>query len=229
MEQTLEWAKNSALEWTNSYGYGAVVPALLLDPGGVPWPWIFLMLLAGKAGLNIPLLMLCGFIVLSVVDHALYWVAAIGRRPLMEKVERRSPKLAECLEKAETEVRQRGLWAIPLGRFLPIVGRWVGVGAGLADVPWATFAVLNSVGVGLTVVGFGLAAHLVGSKTIDSPWFHEMVGGAFIFGTIFTLAFIAWNVYRARCSKALADDATSTQQALDKTKSTATSGISPAD
>jgi hypothetical protein len=41
MEQTLEWAKNSALEWTNSYGYGAVVPALLLDPGGVPWPWIF--------------------------------------------------------------------------------------------------------------------------------------------------------------------------------------------
>jgi membrane protein DedA with SNARE-associated domain len=229
MEQTLEWAKNSALEWTNSYGYGAVVPALLLDPGGVPWPWIFLMLLAGKAGLNIPLLMLCGFLVLSVVDHVLYWIAAIGRKPLMNKIQKRSPKLAECLEKAEDEVRKRGVWAIPLGRFLPIVGRWVGVGAGLADVPWATFAVLNSLGVGLTVVAFGLAAHLVGSKTIDSPWFHEMVGGAFILGTVFTIAFIAWNVYRTRCAQAAMADKASTQQSLAEAKSTAASSASPAD
>jgi membrane protein DedA with SNARE-associated domain len=229
MEQTLEWAKNSALEWTNSYGYGAVVPALLLDPGGVPWPWIFLMLLAGKAGLNIPLLMLCGFLVLSVVDHVLYWIAAIGRKPLMNKIEKRSPKLAECLQKAEDEVRKRGLWAIPLGRFLPIVGRWVGVGAGLADVPWTTFAVLNSVGVCLTVVGFGLAAHIVGSKTIDSPWFHEMVGGAFIFGTLLTIAFIAWNVYRTRCAQCALTEATSTQQSLAEAKSTAASKASPTD
>jgi membrane protein DedA with SNARE-associated domain len=229
MEHTLEWAKDSALDWTNRYGYGAVVPALLLDPGGVPWPWVVLMLLAGKAGLNVPLLMMWGFVLLSAVDHALYWVAAIGRRPLMNKVKRRFPGFAECLEKAETEVRRRGILAITLGRFLPIVGRWVGVGAGLADVPWVTFAVLNAAGVGLTVVGFGLAAHLIGRKTIDSPWFQEMVGGAFIVGTVCTLAFIAWNLYRARCAKALVADATSTQPVLEKTKSAAPSSISPAD
>jgi membrane protein DedA with SNARE-associated domain len=173
--------------------------------------------------------MLCGFMVLSVVDHVLYWIAAVGRKPLMDKVQKRSPKLAECLEKAEDEVRKRGLWAIPLGRFLPIVGRWVGVGAGLADVPWTTFAVLNAVGVGLTVVAFGLAAHIVGSKTIDSPWFHEMVGGAFIFGTIFTVAFIAWNVYRTRCAQAALVDKASAQQNLAESKSTAASSASPAD
>ncbi|HEX8236648.1 MAG TPA: VTT domain-containing protein [Abditibacteriaceae bacterium] len=229
MEHTLEWAKDSALYWTERYGYGAVVPALLLDPGGVPWPWIFLMLLAGKAGLNVPLLMMCGFVLLSAVDHALYWVAAVGRRPLMNKIKRHFPKLAECMEKAETEVRRRGILAITLGRFLPIVGRWVGVGAGLADVPWITFAVLNAAGVAVTVLGFGLAAHLVGRKTIDSPWFQEMIGGAFILGTVCTVAFIAWNVYRARRAKALITDATSTQPALAETKNTTATGTAPAD
>jgi hypothetical protein len=96
-------------------------------------------------------------------------------------------------------------------------------------VPWATFAVLNSLGVGLTVVAFGLAAHLVGSKTIDSPWFHEMVGGAFILGTVFTIAFIAWNVYRTRCAQAASADKASTQQSLAEAKSTAASSASPAD
>jgi membrane protein DedA with SNARE-associated domain len=207
MEHTLDWAKDNALDWTNRYGYGAVVPALLLDPGGVPWPWIFLMLLAGKAGLNIPLLMLCGFAVLTVVDHALYWIAALGRKPLMHKIEARWPRFAESLEKAEAAVRQRGLLAVTIGRFLPFVGRWVGAGAGLADVPWARFALLDALGVAITVVGFGLAAHMVGVKTIDSPWFHQMVGGAFVLGTVLTLIAIFGSMWHARRKQRLEQQA----------------------
>ncbi len=50
MQDVLDVAKALTIQWTEDYGYHAVVPALLIDPAGVPWAWIFLMLLAAEAG-----------------------------------------------------------------------------------------------------------------------------------------------------------------------------------
>jgi membrane-associated protein len=169
----------------------------MLDPGGVPWPWIFLMLLAGEAGRSIFLMIALGFTVLTVFDHMLYFLGMFGR-PWLRKLESRWPKCADIFDKSEEAVRKHGIWAITLGRFLPFLGRWVGLGSGLANVPWARFALLNGAGVLLTVAGFGLAAHIVGRKTIDSPWFHEALGIAFIGGTAITTIGVFWGVWRAR-------------------------------
>src|ERR1051325_2986598 len=139
-ETVLRDGSQQAQAWVGQYGYHAVVPTLLIDPAGVPWAWIFLILFAGAAKLQVPAMLLYGFAVLSAFDHALYWLGLKGGRPLVEKIGRRFPKIADALHKAEDAMRGRGIWAITLGRYLPIVGRWVGAGAGLANVPLARFA-----------------------------------------------------------------------------------------
>lgn len=197
MKETIDWAQQQAIEWIGQYGYGAVVPALLLDPGGVPWPWICLMLLAEEAGKNIFLMIALGFGALSVCDHVLYGLGRFGR-PLLQKIEVRWPQTADILHQSEDAIRKNGAWAIPLGRFLPFLGRWVGLGAGLAGVAWARFAILNSFGIFLTVAAFGAAAHFVGRKTINAPWFPQALFIAFVGGTVVTLGGAALGAWHSR-------------------------------
>jgi len=188
MEAAIEAAKQHAIEWTRDYGYHAVVPALLADPAGVPWAWIFLMLLAAEAGRSLWLLFAYGIVVISLADHALYWLGRAGHHSLLPRLVKRWPKLQESFDGAEQAVRRNVACAVIFGRYLPFVGRWVGIGAGLARVPYARFALFDAVGAFVTVVGFGIAAHLVGEKTLNAPWFPQALLAAFVGGTIFTLA-----------------------------------------
>jgi membrane protein DedA with SNARE-associated domain len=212
MEQTLKWASDQALQWTNRYGYHAVVPALLLDPGGVPWPWIFLMLLAHEAGKSVPLLLAYGFALMSVLDHALYFVGVRTRGRARRAFENRWPSIAGMMASAENAIRKRGFWAVAIGRFVPVVGRWVGVGAGMADVPWKQFAFFDAIGVAISVLGFGLAAHFVGRKTIDAPWFHEALGATFLIGVALSIVALVFAVWKSKTGKQPRSDANRNRQ-----------------
>lgn len=194
MEKVVE----QALDWVRHYGYSAIVPALLLDPGGVPWPWVCLMAVAGGAGLNIVLMMALGMVLLTVCDHALYWVGIKGGRPLMRKWGVKWPGLAKAAAGAERAMRQRGLLAVLIGRFLPFVGRFVGLGAGLANMSYLSFTLLNLIGVGVTIVGFGLAAHFVGRKALENPQLQTLVGGTAIACFALTALFLAWQFWKSR-------------------------------
>ncbi len=206
MQEILDVARTQALQWLGAYGYGAVAPALLLDPGGVPWPWIFLMLLAEAAGKSAVLMIALGFVILTVFDHGLYFLGRFGR-PLLLTMENRFPKASPILQQSEAAVRQHGFLAITAGRFLPFLGRWVGLGSGLANVKWAQFALFNAIGVALTVAGFGILAHVVGRETIEKPWFPQALFWSFVGGTIFTLGGLTIGVWRARRKKAQTENA----------------------
>jgi membrane protein DedA with SNARE-associated domain len=197
VQDILKAASDQAEIWVGKYGFHAVIPTLLIDPAGVPWGWIFLILFAGAAGLNIWGMMFYGFVVLSLFDHAMYWVGLKGGRPLVNKIGGRFPKWAMALEKAELAMRGKGVWAVTFGRYVPIIGRWVGMGAGLANLPYATFALFDAIGVALTVVGFGLPTHLVGAEIKDKPWFPQAIALAFILGTVVTAIAIIWQARRA--------------------------------
>ena len=209
MEPLIEWIRGilqatseQAQIWVGHYGFHAVVPTLLIDPAGVPWAWVFLILFAGAAGLNVWGMLFYGFAVLMLFDHLLYWIALKGGRPLVAKIGARFPKWAEALEKSESamsgpEGTRRGAWTIALGRYLPIVGRWVGAGAGLANVPFARFASFDAIGVALTIFGFGLPTHFIGAQIMDKPWFPQAVAFTFLASTFITAIVIIWQVHRA--------------------------------
>lgn len=190
------------LAWTGSYGYHAVVPILAIDPAGVPWAWIVLLLIADEANLNVPFLLLYGFGVLTVLDHAYYALGYFGGRPLLAKLGKRWPKIAAAMQSSEAAMHGKGIWAITLGRYVPVAGRFVGMGAALANVPYARFALFDAIGVALTVVGFGVTAHCIGRETMALPWFPQAVVGAYIASTVLTAVVSGWAGWRLRRRRA---------------------------
>lgn len=198
MEHTLNAARDLAVGWLAQWGDFAVVPALLLDPGGVPWPWIFLMLLAEQAGNNILVLFVLGLAVLGIADHGLYWFGYIIGRKGLERLSVRFPGVCQAVLNAEKALSGRGQWAIVIGRFLPFLGRWVGLAAGVAHVPYARFTVLQLIGASITVVGFGLLAHFVGEKTFHEDWFPAALFYSFVGGIAFTIIGTIWGVWVKR-------------------------------
>lgn len=198
MEQTLNVARDLALAWLRDWGDWAVIPALLLDPGGIPWAWIFLMLLAEQAGNNIFYLFTLGLLVLAATDHLLYWVGYFVGRAGLQKLAVRFPKVCNGMVAAEKALSGRGQWTIVIGRFLPVLGRWVGLAAGVAKLPYGRFAFLQMVGASITVIGFGLLAHFVGEKTFHEPWFPQALFYTFTAGIAFTFLAAGWGFWIKR-------------------------------
>lgn len=193
------------LGWTHQYGYHAVIPSLLLDPAGVPWGWMALMLIAEKAHLNIPLILIYGFAVLLVNDVLLYALGYWGGRPFMGWMGRRFPQFAGVLQMAEKVNTGRGVLAVTFGRFLPFVGRWVGIGAGLANISFVRFVIFDVLGVAITVLGFGLLAHFTGRLLLTQSWFPSAVVGIFTVGLVGSIVTFAWRIIITKRRKSAAN------------------------
>ena len=205
MNEFIQPIWQEVLGWTHQYGYHAVIPSLLLDPAGVPWGWIVLMMIAEKAQLNIPFILLYGFAVLLANDIILYALGYWGGRPLMNLVGRRFPKFAVMLEGAERASKGQGAWAVTFGRFLPFVGRWVGVGAGLANIPFLRFLIFDILGSAITVFGFGIVAHFAGRILLEQAWFPSAMVYFFALGLFGSIVGIVWKWVMSNRRKAAAN------------------------
>lgn len=183
------------------YGYHAVPFALLTDPAGIPWAWIFLLLLAEEAGKNVALMLVYGFATLMVFDHILYWIGALGGQKLVKKICQKKPDWAPLFDGARDNIQKRGALAVIFGRYLPLVGRWMGIGAGLSAMNYAKFSLYDALGAAISAFGFGLVAHFVGRKTIEHPNFYPIVLGAMGIVTLFTIAAIAISWWKNRASQ----------------------------
>lgn len=176
------------------YGYHAVPFAIFVDATGIPWAWIFLLLVAEEGGKNVPLMLLYGFAVLMAFDHILYWMGALGGQKLVRKICQRKPDWAPVFEATRDNVHKRGALAVILGRYLPYAGRLIGFGAGLSAMNYAKFSLYDALGAAISAFGFGLVAHFVGRKTIEHPNFYPIVVGAMAVVTVLSIAGvgIAW-------------------------------------
>lgn len=183
------------------YGYHAVPFALLTDPAGIPWAWIFLMLLAEEAGKNVTLMLFYGFFVLMAFDHLLYWVGALGGPRLVHRVCAKKPDWARAFDTARENIRRRAFVSIVFGRYFPFVGRWIGLGAGLAAMNYAKFSLLDAISAAISAFGFGLVAHFVGRKTIEHPQFYTVIVLAMIAATVAGVAGIAVSWWKNRQRK----------------------------
>ena len=180
------------------YGYHAVPFALLTDPAGIPWAWIFLMLLAEEARKNVTLMLFYGFFVLMAADHILYWIGALGGQKLLKKICAGRPKWAENFLASRESIKKHGALAVIFGRYLPLVGRWMGLGAGLSGMNYVKFSLYDAIGAALSAFGFGLVAHFVGRKTIEHPYFYQFVVGGMVLATVASVAGIGISWWKAR-------------------------------
>src|SRR5262249_46274050 len=149
------------------WGYAAIFLFGFLEACCVPIPseitFGFAGVLAGEGHLNIVLVIVVGTIAELIGSFLAYGLGGggggavggrIGRCPLITQAD---------IDRAERFLAGRGIWAIPVGRALPVVRTFVSIVAGFSQVPPLLFGVLSLIGTAVWVTLISLVGYGVGS------------------------------------------------------------------
>ena len=185
------------------WGYAAVFLFGFLEACCVPIPseitFGFAGVLASQGHLNIVWVIVVGTVAELIGSFVAYGVGRAGGRPLVHRFGRYLLITRADLDRAERFLAGRGVWAIPVGRALPIVRTFVSIVAGFVEVPPMLFGLLSLAGTAVWVTAISLIGYEVGSAW-QSVMHGIAVAGYVIFaGAVIAIAaFIAYRVREVR-------------------------------
>jgi len=182
------------------WGYAAVFLFGFLEACCVPIPseitFGFAGVLAGEGHLSIVGVILVGTAAELIGSFVSYGIGRAGGRPLVHRYGRYLLITQADIDRAERFVAGRGLWAIPLGRALPVVRTFVSIVAGFIEVPPLLFGILSLIGTAVWVTVISLIGYGVGSawQTVA----HGIAVTGYGIAALVALAIIAFIAYRLR-------------------------------
>jgi membrane protein DedA with SNARE-associated domain len=151
----------------SQYGYAAIFLFAFLEACCVPIPsevtFGFAGVLAGQGHLNIVAVIVVGTLAELAGSLVSYSVGRIGGRPFVRRTGRYLLITHADIDRAERFFTGRGVWAVPLGRCLPVVRSFVSVVAGFVEVPPVLFAFLSLIGTAIWVTAISLVGYWVGN------------------------------------------------------------------
>src|SRR5262249_18675894 len=100
------------------------------------------------------------------------------------------------IDRAERFVAGRGIWAIPLGRALPVVRTFVSLVAGFIEVPPMLFGVLSLIGTAVWVTVISLVGYGVGSAWQSVA--HGLAVAGYVIFAVAVIGIAAFIAYRLR-------------------------------
>lgn len=182
--------------WVTSGGLLAVLVLMTVESCGIPFPSEVTMPVAGyfaaTGRLNLIAVILAGTVGNLIGSLIAYWLSRRFGRPLLLGPGRRVGIKPSHLELADRWFARFGLWAVFLGRLLPIVRTYISFPAGLARVQPGWFALLTFVGAlpwcaALAVVGYEIGANY--TKVAD-----PIGKAAIVLAILVVLGVAAWYV-----------------------------------
>src|SRR5215471_16410138 len=185
------------------WGYAAVFLFGFLEAACIPIPseitFGFAGVLAGEGHLNIVAVIVVGTIAELLGSYVSYGVGRVFERPLVHRFGRYLLITQADIDRAERFLAGRGIWAIPVGRALPVVRTFVSIVAGFTKVPPLLFGVLSLIGTAAWVTVISLVGYGVGSAW-QSVARGLAVAGYVIFAVavVAIAAFIAYRVREVR-------------------------------
>ena len=151
----------------SQYGYAAIFLFAFLEACCVPIPsevtFGFAGVLAGQGHLNIVAVIVVGTVAELAGSLVSYTVGRIGGRPFVRRTGRYLLITHADIDRAERFFTGRGIWAVPIGRCLPVVRSFVSVVAGFVEVPPVLFAFLSLIGTAIWVTVIALIGYGVGN------------------------------------------------------------------
>jgi len=151
----------------SQYGYAAIFLFAFLEACCVPIPsevtFGFAGVLAGQGHLNIVAVIVVGTVAELAGSLVSYSVGRIGGRPFVRRTGRYLLITHADIDRAERFFTGRGIWAVPIGRCLPVVRSFVSVVAGFVKVPAVLFAFLSLIGTAIWVTVIALIGYGVGN------------------------------------------------------------------
>jgi membrane protein DedA with SNARE-associated domain len=182
------------------WGYAAVFLFGFLEACCVPIPseitFGFAGVLAGEGHLNIVLVILVGTIAELIGSYVAYAVGRVGGRPLVNRFGRYLLITQADLDRAERFVAGRGIWAIPLGRALPVVRTFVSIVAGFIKVPPLLFGVLSLIGTAVWVTAISLIGYGVAGAWQSVA--HGLAVAGYLIVAVAVVAIAGFIAYRVR-------------------------------
>jgi membrane-associated protein len=167
----------------------------ILTTGGV---------LASRGELSWPLLALSGGVGAVVGDNAMYWLGRRAGEPLVRKYVLRGDKGEQRLEWAKRAVQRHGTTMIMVGRFIPGGRTAATLAAGITEMPYRRFVVIDLIAVTLWALYTTLIGYLGGSAFSDSLL--APIAAALSVGVVASLAIELFRRIQAKRGKDLLGD-----------------------
>src|SRR6516165_221154 len=184
----------------SQYGYAAIFLFAFLEACCVPIPsevtFGFAGVLAGQGHLNIAAVIVVGTIAELIGSMVSYSVGRVGGRPFVRRTGRYLLITHADIDRAERFFTGRGVWAVPLGRCLPVVRSFVSVVAGFVEVPVALFAFLSLIGTAVWVTAISLVGYGVGNAWTKVN--HDISLAGYGIVAIAVIAIAAFVIHRLR-------------------------------
>jgi membrane protein DedA with SNARE-associated domain len=182
------------------WGYAAVFLFGFLEACCVPIPseitFGFAGVLAAEGHLNIVLVIVVGTIAELIGSFVAYGIGRVGERPLVHRFGRYLLITQADIDRAERFLAGRGIWAIPVGRALPVVRTFVSIVAGFSQVPPLLFGVLSLIGTAVWVTLISLIGYGVGSAWQSVA--HGLAVAGYVIFAVAVAGIAAFIVYRVR-------------------------------
>ena len=182
------------------WGYAAVFLFGFLEACCVPIPseitFGFAGVLAAEGHLNIVAVIVVGTIAELLGSFVAYGIGRVGERPLVQRYGRYLLVTQADIDRAERFIAGRGIWAIPLGRALPVVRTFVSIVAGFLKVPPLLFGVLSFIGTAVWVTVISLIGYGVGSAWKNVA--HGLALAGYVIAVLAIIAIVAFIAYRVR-------------------------------
>lgn len=169
-------------ELINTWGYGVVFAAMVLESAGLPLPGETVTLLGGYAAgsghLNLAGVIAAASSGAMVGDSIGYWVGRQAGWPLLLRVGRWLRQSPEQMEMLRLQFLTHAGKSVLLGRFVAVLRVVAGPMAGAVGMPYGRFLVFNCTGALLW------ATTMVSLAWLGGRWipFQRMVEGVLEFG-----------------------------------------------
>lgn len=184
----------------SQWGLAAVFLFGFLEACCIPIPseitFGFAGVLAGEGKLNIVAVIIVGTLAELLGSYVSYTVGRVAERPLVSRFGRYLLITQRDIDRAEHFLAGRGIWAVPVGRALPVVRTFISIVAGFTKMPALLFGVLSLIGTAVWVTAISLLGY-----SLSSTWqsiSHGIAVAGYLIAALAVLAIVGLVLYRLR-------------------------------
>jgi len=181
-------------------GYAAVFLFGFLEACCVPIPseitFGFAGVLAGEGRLNVVAIIIIGTIAELAGSLVAYGIGRVGERPLVARFGRYLLITQADIDRAERFMAGRGVWAVPVGRALPVVRTFISIVAGFVKMPPMLFALLSLLGTAVWVTVITLVGYAVGTQWQKVAHGLALAGYGIVVLAVIGIAAFVWHRLR---------------------------------
>jgi membrane protein DedA with SNARE-associated domain len=165
----MHWIAETARYYLQTYGYWAVLLALLGENAGIPLPGETILILASflayqGAHLHLGPLIMVGIGACIMGDNIGYWIGRRGGRPLLERWKGFFHLSDEDIRAAEDFLQRHGSLAIFFARFIAGMRIIAGPLAGVLCMEWKRFLLANAAGAAVWVTVISCVGYFFGAE-----------------------------------------------------------------